>query len=117
MTIQQVIEKAIEGGWAPKGLNCDGKFPSWIKQAAINRSKFYERYFLDPLFWQSLGKAMGCPTDICKNCGEVNRCLCGGEAFVPGWEYNWLLFIHHLASGKDAESFFETFQSSNTNPQ
>lgn len=56
--MKEAIKKAIEGGWSPKGLNVEGHPISWIIQATLNRSKFYERYIFDPLFWQALGKAM-----------------------------------------------------------
>lgn len=74
MRIQQAIEKAIEGGW--EGVNPKSHFA------------------LEPLFWQSLGKAMGW-TDNEK---------------VKIWKYNWHDFIDHLAEGKTVEEFFDEIE-------
>ena len=83
MTIQQAIEKAIEGGW--KESNIPG----------LN----YGVAFLDPLFWQSLGKAMGWK--------ETTSFGVGGDLLDIEWKEQWHSFIRHLANSKDAESFFE----------
>jgi len=106
MTIKQAIEKAIEGGWL-KGskfrtiahrdgsyltgvafftmVSCDGDQEDWSRDVLA--------LFSDPLFWQSLGKAMGW----------------GGKMIYhqEKWLYEWHCFIDHLAEGKDAESFFQ----------
>lgn len=52
-------------------------------------------FFLDPLFWQALGKARKWDK-IETNPKNVS------------WLEWWHRFIDHLAGGKDAESFFET---------
>jgi len=92
-TLQKAIEKAIEGGF--KGL----------------RANKYE-YFLDPLFWQSLGKAMGW-----KEKGDTSKPFFGkiqtGDVGlqiiqVEEYLYQWHRLIDHLAKGGTAESFFET---------
>lgn len=114
MTIQQAIEKAVEGGYH-RGqigtspiveINCD---------FAITETKGERNHYglawvwLDPLFWQSLGKAMGWEETSHLEypyCwyykGIYRRNLWGTE-----WEYNQHRFIDHLAENKDAESFFE----------
>lgn len=43
--IKQAIQKAIEGGYSPSGR-------TW-------KARQVHRILLDPLFWQSLGKALG----------------------------------------------------------
>ena len=93
MTIEQAIQKAIDGGWKPK----ISPFTTICKE-----------YFLDPLFWQSLGKAMG---------WEKHDELMDGKHYCIDhvqydwadydWVFQWHSFIDHLAEGKDAESFFE----------
>lgn len=118
MTIEQAIEKAIEGGYEneklftgeypylPNGYcdlrisfngnvsaqRCrkDGEGGRWVRFG--NTSDF----FLDPTFWQSLGKAMGW--------GHIHGEFCDCPGFV--WLEEWHRFIDHLAKGKDAESFF-----------
>jgi hypothetical protein len=90
--------------------------------------------FLDPLFWQSLGKALGWgqPIDkrehewgkrICLHCGvdtayqppKESGCnhahypeacsVCSRNATT--WRQHWHRFIDHLAEGKTAEEFFK----------
>jgi hypothetical protein len=90
---------------------------------------YLEVIFLDPLFWQSLGKAMGWECKECKDDGftaehdspnrhgEDGECVncpiqvqcesCRGGLDVK-WKKEWHRFIDHLAEGKDAESFFES---------
>ena len=122
MTIQQAVEKAIEGGYM-KAKDYFGYIPSVVKEVHYNKPEklhqghnFFERtsgsfhfgsakkysfsisvneIFLDPLFWQSLGKAMGWRQD---------EDQWGDRA---EWVSQWHRFIDHLADGKDAESFFE----------
>ena len=122
MTIQQAVEKAIEGGYM-KAKDYFGYIPSVVKEVHYNKPEklhqghnFFERtsgsfhfgsakkysfsisvneIFLEPLFWQSLGKAMGWRQDE-DQWGERAECV-----------IHWHRFIDHLAEGKDAESFFE----------
>jgi hypothetical protein len=65
--------------------------------------------YLDPLFWQSLGKALGWK----HMCSEQNK-YCAYSVkhdveciYHKQWLYHWHRFIDHLASGKDINSFFE----------
>lgn len=95
MTIQQAIEKAIEGGWNERlifeknGHLCDSSF------------------LLDPLFWQSLGKAMWWDKLTVERDGRTFKA--GKYGLLPEfvWQGEWHRFIDHLAEGKDQESFFE----------
>jgi len=111
MTIQEAVKKSIEHGYSLRGIGPSGFY------------ELLDRYssdvFLDPLFWQSLGKAMeredrrwgfetchkGCQwyTDG-EGCSDD---LPPREKRSPMWKYQWHRFIDHLAEGKDAESFFE----------
>jgi len=88
MTISQAIEKAIEGGWIYK--NEWGNNPIDMP---------VERILLDPLFWQSLGKAMGWDesSGIFREPGHVE---------MKEWMFRWHDFTDHLIEGKTAESFF-----------
>ena len=130
MTIQQAVEKAIEGGYM-KAKDYFGYIPSVVKEVHYNKPEklhqghnFFERtsgsfhfgsakkysfsisvneIFLEPLFWQSLGKAMGW-----ERMTELDTFAASGLRHAQEtWLYQWHRFIDHLASGKDAESFFE----------
>ena len=81
--IESAIREAVEkGGYAAITEEVSDVFaPPVVARLA----------FLDPLFWQALGKAMGW----------------GGEDWDGGWRKHWHRFIDHLAEGKDAESFFK----------
>jgi hypothetical protein len=98
--IEQAIKEAIEkGGYCPlhQGarihhlrLNIEGKI-----NPTYNLS---DHVFLEPEFWQALGKAREWDMNkhLCSECGLHN----------DGWAYEWHRFIDHLAEGKDAESLF-----------
>ncbi len=103
MTIEETITKAIEGGY-------DGQ-----KYSALNAE---ELIYLDPTFWQSLGKALGWSEGawgsglVCAKCGkpECGRGYwCGQDNWEKKepWLYHWHHFIDHLAEGKSPDSFFE----------
>ncbi len=104
MTIQEAITKAIEGGYITDYPNMDCNV--WEEH----------HIFLDPLFWQSLGKAMEWEKG-CSGCGRMRKepgfpeCVKTGRVShdneEDGWKIKWHRFIDHLADGKDAESFFE----------
>ncbi len=97
MTIEQVIKKAIDGGFE--------NYPSdaFLNEHWICMHDTACQIFLDPSFWRSLGKAMGwaetyAPIQIVKGTnGEL----------LQSWLSNWHRFIDHLADGKRAEEFFE----------
>jgi hypothetical protein len=97
MTIQEAVKKSIEHGYSLRGIGPSGFY------------ELLDRYssdvFLDHLFWQSLGKAMGWDGF------EVFTCGCSDVRKMKGqrriWIGKWHRFIDHLAEGKDAESFFE----------
>jgi len=99
MTIQQAIEKAIEGGlregekW--KFVSANRYWAVWLDGNGTETTIAMEMYFMSPLFWQSLGKAMGWRQD---------EDQWGDRA---EWVSQWHRFIDHLAEGKDAESFFK----------
>lgn len=102
MTIQQAIEKAVEGGYH-RGqigtspiveINCD---------FAITETKGERNHYglawvwLDPLFWQSLGKAMG----------WTGKAFYEDGMTLKTWKREWHRFIDKLADGGTAEQFFE----------
>lgn len=84
--MEKAIKKAIEGGWD------DSRYKAFFSEGV---RMWHESAFLDPLFWQALGKSMGWQTE--------------NKTHFPqgiGWQYYWHRFIDHLAEGKDADSFF-----------
>lgn len=100
--MEQAIRKAIEGGWHPK-----------YAKSVVTRDQFNVkcRILLDPLFWQSLGKALGwdkihyekCPAICYADFRDPGECNCSAK---DEWKSQWHSFIDYLAEGKDAESFF-----------
>ena len=96
MTLQEVITKAIEGGYNTHGW-VPGEYVSHDAECIT---------FLDPLFWKSLGKAMEWENNVYVE-GK-------GIRDVKEWKQQWHRFIDHLAEGKDAESFFESLTNHNT---
>lgn len=60
---------------------------------------------IDPLFWQSLGKAEGW---TCDDDGECENEVCLGK---DGWKIMWHRFIDHIIEGKPIDDFFTTLLS------
>lgn len=86
--MEKVIQKAIEGGWVAKCCFKPEKNWHWYKGDI----------FLDPLFWQALGKAMGWGKKMVSDKGVRMR---------DTSNYYWHHFIDHLASGENADDFFK----------
>lgn len=107
MTIEEAIKKAIEGGYVIFRELEDG----------VKHSLHRNDMFLDPLFWSSLGKAMGwegrCPE--CLNKIQKNRKTCSTKYCQKGddsdyqsvWLYHWHKFIDSLAEGKIVDEYFK----------
>lgn len=118
MTLQQAIEKAIEGGYL-NNFTDDGSKVIDIKDEDTADGKisiaFYlretDRFYFnkykicsDPLFWQALGKSMGWKEEY-----YIQPKLLDDSKVKIRAEYIdvWHRFIDHLAEGKDIESYFE----------
>jgi len=108
--IEQIIEKAIEGGWneLPKGQKIqveiwEGNHYVYAGGAEI----CLEMYLLNPLFWQALGKKMGWKEVKNESLSKTDDF--GGFYYLQEWLKHWHRFIDHLAEGKDIESFFIQF--------
>lgn len=109
--IEQAIKEAVKGGWVPKNLESWNKRPSDTAEAlhflyptaeALVQSGRLSEWFLDPAFWQALGKARGLHHDYHMEAGE--RVYAG---HTGKWKAEWHRFIDHLAEGKSAEDFFK----------
>lgn len=99
--MKEAIQKAIEGGYkAPY----DWDDISWQGENARKQT------LLDPLFWSSLGRALGWSTscyhrdenNTWKEYRHVAKCNIGSA----WWEIHWYWFIDHLIAGKDPDEFF-----------
>lgn len=108
MTQEQAYQKAKEGGYSGRVYSERGEL-------------------LDPLFWKSLETQLNirkidfyrrCPNNLCEGHKEkywrgTHCCFCGVvqeevTIYLEDWIDLWVKFIHHLASGKSIESFFES---------
>lgn len=92
--MKKILKLAIEGGYDAVGHIVNYGSYTYAEPAIL----------LDPLFWQGLGKSLGC-----KSTGLFRTCLCidtHGAHEIGEWEIFWHRFIDHLAEGKDIESFF-----------
>jgi hypothetical protein len=116
MTVQEVIDKAVEGGYHIYGSDgmdtlyegANNEFSAWTRRD--NESSFMvptEETFLDPQFWQALGRALGWSErcDLAITCvhGEEECQRCRGYY----WMYQWHCFIQALADGNTPEAFFQ----------
>ena len=128
MKIQQAIEKSIEGGWRPEGEVLglyDGEV--WVKirwaekrecmlgsragsygegfedienGLVVDMPAEIEGMFLDPFFWQALGKSMGWGGSHYGDNAVEHEC---NNQCVPNWYHKWHALIDHLAEGGSIE--------------
>ena len=123
MTVQEALNKATEGGYHIHGSDgmetyyegANSDFSLWTRKD--NESSFMvpvEETFLDPRFWQALGRALGwhssCDRSISCVHGEEECHRCRGYY----WMYQWHCFIQALADGNTPEAFFARLTSSQT---
>jgi hypothetical protein len=123
MTVQEVIDKAVEGGYhiyGSDGMETDyggatKDYSAWTRKD--NESSFIvptEETFLDPQFWQALGRALGWSEqcDLAITCvhGEEECRQCHGYY----WMYQWHCFIQVIANGNTPAAFFAHLSSSQT---
>jgi hypothetical protein len=123
MTVQEVIDKAVEGGYHIYGSDgmdtlyegATNDYSAWTRKD--NESSFIvptEETFLDPHFWQALGRALGWSEqcDLAITCvhGEEECRQCHGSY----WMYQWHCFIQAIADGNTPEVFFTHLTSSQT---
>lgn len=63
--------------------------------------------FLDPSFWQSLGKALDRRTLFVVLTTLDIATRRGKSGYMIAWRRYWHRFIDHLADGKGVDEFFE----------
>ena len=122
MTIQEALNNATEGGYHIHGSDgmetyyegANSDFSLWTRKD--NESSFMvpvEETFLDPRFWQALGRTLGWSEvcDLAITCvhGDEECQRCRGYY----WMYQWHCFIQALAEGNTPEAFFARLTSSN----
>src|SRR6266699_3740412 len=108
MTIQEALNTATEGGYHLNGadgmatdyVGANSEYSVWTRKD--NESSFIvpmEESFLDPKFWQALGRALGWSEgcDLAITCvhGEEECRRCHGYY----WMYQWHCFIQEIANG------------------
>lgn len=96
-SIQQAIEKSIEGRYHKRSTGLDD-------------GKYLMRCFLDPEWWQSLGKALGrCDVNDINPLHKIeNKVICVVcKRKDEWWRETWHRFIDHLSEDKDPEEFFK----------
>jgi hypothetical protein len=93
MTIQEAINKAIEGGYPQERI-------------ADLSVAVQARCFLETTFWEALVRALGIEGDF--EYIQLSRDA-PHKIRQPMWLYYWHRFNSHLVAGKSPASFFETF--------
>ncbi len=124
MTIEEAMQKATEGGYHIYGSDgmdtsydgANSEYSVWTRKD--NESSFIipiEETFLDPKFWQALGRALGwseaCDLAISCRHGEEEYQSCRGYY----WMYQWHRFIQAIADGHTSEAFFAHLPWAQTN--
>lgn len=113
--ITKAIQLSVENGYKlPKDFTiCEhGSFfdgGRGERGSHVMRDEVEPIIFLDPLFWQALGRGLGW-VEVSEK--ETRQNAITGEEeeinVVNGytWQYQWHRFIDHLIEGKTAEDFF-----------
>jgi hypothetical protein len=123
MTIQEALNTANEGGYhiyGSDGMDTEyegatNDYSAWTRKD--NESSFIvptEETFLDPKFWQALGRALGwseaCDLAISCRHGDEKCRRCRGYY----WMYQWHCFIQAIADGNTPDAFFAPLTSTQT---
>jgi len=123
MTIAEVLQKATEGGYhiyGSDGMDTDygganSEYSVWTRKD--NASSFIipvAETFLDPDFWQALGRALEWEYGV-----MTVHAMENGRATIitrarHHWLYHWHRFIDHLAERHPPASFFASLPCSET---
>lgn len=86
--MEEIFKKAIEGGYTEGGkwqfIRANRYWVEWLDGNGTPTTIRVELYFLDPLFWQSLGKACGWGNNISIEEAEMEKVI--GRKM----SYHWL---------------------------
>ena len=123
MTVQEALNKATEGGYHIYGSDgmdtyyegANSEYSVWTRKD--NESSFIiptEETFLDPRFWQALGRALGWSEacDLAITCVHGHAECRQYHGFY--WMFQWHCFIQALADGHTPDAFFAHLTSSQT---
>jgi hypothetical protein len=118
MTIQNFIEKAIEGGWKPSEAHSsdvtvlrDGIVFTDLDKGVLSMA--LEQVFLDPEAWKAVGRVQGWDVEVNKT-GETHDdyLLMDDHSWVSSgrkkWHHKMHAMIDALAEGKSIEDFINT---------
>lgn len=136
MTIEEIIQKAIEGGWNPTE---EKDYTINTKPDGVWTAHFYDKDYpeegtnqyeiqymvLDPKFWEAVGKVEGWKEMVCEvgNSGgyesddyytewrEASENECDDEDVLEtrkGWEHKMHDMIDALCSGQSIEDFIKS---------
>jgi hypothetical protein len=104
--IEIAIQDAIRGGWRP---------PFILRRVELEvgfGELFYQMYasvFIDPLFWQALGKSRGWAEEVMPSGRTVaDPSRKQSQILTPSYRWYWHRFIDHLIAEKTAEDFFKS---------
>jgi hypothetical protein len=126
MNLDEAVKIAIQNGWTTfKGhkinsvrfiYSGDKRLAEVIEEdeghSSSSTTFSYDEFFLDPLFWQSLGKGLRWEDELCSQCGKspekhIPRSrACPGADTIPDWLSRWHSFIDYVAKGKTVDDFF-----------
>lgn len=101
---QQAISLAIEKEYMHEEGHKTKLIPD-VGVVGYSRVRTFSEVFLDPLFWQALGRALGWQHIVHVH-KYVGHSL-DKEWTEPAWLYHWHRFIDHLASNGDTDTFFQ----------
>jgi hypothetical protein len=125
MTIQQFIERAIEGGWreqcrlveiGPIARAQFASFRSFEGEDVEEWEKPITEILLDPAAWKAVEKVEGWE-DECLNCRvpmrehkptRIGKVYCSQSHIHYVWRAKMHRLIDHLAEGGTIESYLET---------
>lgn len=104
MTIQQAIEKAIEGGFRVREKHVD------VGASQLSTSININDVLLDFSFWQALGKSMGWNTYVVDERPSMStfEWEYHNAKGTKTPEYYWHKLIDHLAEGGTIEGYFKS---------
>ena len=96
--INEAIKKAIEAGY-------DNQNARYYQLPGFDDPK---PVFLDPDFWECLGKSLGWSMDAHNTDGHL--CI---KCDANGWKRHWHQFIDHLTKRKEPAEFFKNILENN----
>lgn len=102
--MERALKKAIEGGYTP----CqNAQFKLWSNNGQESyRAQIGDSVFLDPLFWQCLGKAEEWFYEDGRSVAKyINNDPKHTQYDMYLW--HWHRFIDHLDQGGNVDEFFE----------